>query len=415
MRAPRSVAGMALSTNRPESVSWGITADRIVLAVAVIVGLPSVLFFLSQEYFLKAIAVAVLTLALILARRAPGIALTVFWAGSVLNLGGDNFPQLIQVIAGWWLAYTCTRFGSRATVAASGISLAAGSLFAGGVLNGYFYYVLPGIASGAPFVFALTAGFLGLPWLIGLRQRSAAQLRAQRERAEDAEVERRYALEAQQHAVLEEQRLTRVAAAEAANARLARDVHDVVGHSLAVILMQAESAQYLTDPADLHGSMNSIATVARRSLGEIREVLQAARGGEQPSVPTPPGGLGALLDSVQASGVDLEVAQLGQARALPPDAETVAYRVLQEMLTNAIKHGEHGRPVAVSLTWADRLTIEVRNLDGGHTISRTLHGAGISGMTARLQAVGGRFELIRYQSAAGEVVTATAWLPLRTN
>lgn len=401
-----------MTRTRPESVDWGVKADRIVLATALVLGTLEFLSWAGHSYLhMRQYAVPVMMLVLVLARRRPGMALGFFWAGSaffLLTSQGDPSPLFTQVLAGGWLAYTTTRFGTRTTVVASGLSLAAGAMVAAASLGSMFG------ASSFPFTFLLVCGYLGAPWLLGLRQRSKAQLRAQEERAEDAELQRLYAIEAQQQSVLEEQRLARVAASEAASARLARDVHDVVGHSLAVILMQAESAQYLTNTQDLHESMHNIATCARRSLGEIREVLHAARG-EQPPAQAPPGGLGALLESVQASGVDLEVTQLGKSRALPPDAETVAYRVLQEMLTNAIKHGEHGRPIAVALTWADRLTLEVRNLDGGHTISRALHGSGISGMSARLEAVGGSFELSRHQSDDGDVVTATAWLPLRAN
>ena len=410
---------MASRFTRPESVHWGVKADRIALIVALLVGLPTVLLYAlgPQSHLLRAVAAVVMMGVLGVARRRPGVALAAFWAGSLLNLMGGAWPLAVQVLAGGWLAYTSSRFGSRATVIASGISLALGSLLAAALLGNRSFLDVSyaGISGTFPLLVALIGGYLGGPWLLGLRQRSKAQVAAQRERAEDAELQRRYALEAQQRAVGEERRLTRIAAAEAASARLARDVHDVVGHSLAVILMQAESAQYLTNTQDLHDSMDNIATCARRSLGEIREVLHAARGDQPSSVPAPPGGLGALLDSVRASGVDLEVTQLGQSHALAPDAETIAYRVLQEMLTNAIKHGEHGRPIAVALTWADRLTLEVRNLAGDRTISRALHGAGISGMSSRLQAVGGSFELNRHQSVDGEVVTATAWLPLRVN
>lgn len=415
---------MALSMTRPESVEWGLTADRIALAAALFIGIPSFLVWASHPYMWgRGVGVLIMMLVLVMARRRPGLALALFWVGSIIVLMSSfdmsaPAPLVIQVAAGGWLAYTTTRFGSRATVILSGLSLALGAMIAASILGAQYFYgafsSLLGSAGGVALAFVLVSGYLGAPWLLGLRQRSKAQLRTQQERAEDAELQRRFAIEAQRQSLVEEQRLTRVAAEEAASARLARDVHDVVGHSLAVILMQAESAQYLTNTQDLHESMNNIAGCARRSLGEIREVLHAARG-ERPPVAAPVGGLGALLDSVLASGVELEVTQLGQSRALPPDAETIAYRVLQEMLTNAIKHGEHSRPIAVALTWADRLTMEVRNLDGGHTISRALHGAGISGMTSRLQAVGGSFELTRHPSADGEVVTATAWLPLRAN
>lgn len=402
---------MPKSDTRPEGVDWGLKADRIAIGIALVTGLLTVLSAFNMGSNIQFMTAVMLGVVLILARRAPGAALALFWAAALLNLTGqDVFPSPIEIAAGGWLAYMAPRLGRRWVVVFSGLSLAAGTILGAAVLSPQAYG-----AGAFPFIMVLIGGYLGTPWLLGLRQRSKAQVEAQWERAEDAEWRRLRAIEAQQRSMLEEQRLSRVAAEEAASARLARDVHDVVGHSLAVILMQAESAQYLSHTQDLHESMSNIAGCARRSLGEIREVLHAARGEKPSPASAPSGGLQSLLDSVRATGIDLEVTTLGQSRALPPDSETIAYRVLQEMLTNAIKHGEHGRPIAVALAWADRLTMEVRNLDGGHTISRTLHGVGISGMTSRLQAVGGSFELNRQRSDDGEVVTATAWLPLRAN
>ncbi len=142
-------------------------------------------------------------------------------------------------------------------------------------------------------------------------------------------------------------------------ARLARDVHDVVGHSLAVILAQAESAQYLedADTQKLKQTMENIATSARSSLQDVRHVLTPSAA-EQAR----PGSLDALIAGVNESGHEVVSSEVGTAQPLPPELEVVAYRVLQEMLTNAIKHGRRDEPVFVERHWEGELRIEVRNV-----------------------------------------------------
>jgi signal transduction histidine kinase len=192
-------------------------------------------------------------------------------------------------------------------------------------------------------------------------------------------------------------------------ARLARDVHDVVGHSLAVILAQAESAQFLADdPARLKETMATIATSARASLQDVRQVLASPEEQGAPRL----GGLDALIDGVRKSGHLVESTEEGQRPPLPPDLDVVAHRVLQEMLTNAITHGRRDRPVVVERTWPsagspDLLRLRVRNTMG--TPSDAAGGNGVPGMRRRLEAVGGRLDLRQDD----DVFTATAWIPVR--
>jgi hypothetical protein len=146
--------------------------------------------------------------------------------------------------------------------------------------------------------------------------------------------------------------------------RLTRDVHDVVGHSLTVILAQAESAQFLADDdvAGLKATMRTVATAARASLQDVRDVLT-------PGAPRrTPARLAAILANVaDMNGRDTAISQVGSPRPLPPELDEVACRVLQEMLTNALRHGAASGPLRVELAWpdddglADSLRIEVVN------------------------------------------------------
>lgn len=285
------------------------------------------------------------------------------------------------------------------------------------ILGGVFTLSLVSSYSGGAsvtsmaFALAVTGG-VATPWAVGMRVRSAEFSREQAARACAAEERHLVTAAALAQAEAQEARLSKIADLEAASAQLARDVHDVVGHSLAVILAQAEAAQFQQEPRELHQSMTSIASSARRSLGEIREVLSRARAGGD-------GGRGGDLDqliaSLRASGVDVQQRCDGTPRALPPELEQVAYRVLQEMLTNAMRHGVSGGRIVVQLLWADRLMLQVRNLASGpEQQPRDLGGTGIPGIRTRLEAVGGSFELLCHDGDDAQVVVATAWLPLRS-
>jgi signal transduction histidine kinase len=107
---------------------------------------------------------------------------------------------------------------------------------------------------------------------------------------------------------------------------------------------------------------------------------------------------------------------------MPPDLEVVAYRVLQEMLTNAIKHGRRDAAVGVERHWEGELRIEVRNVIGTEvgeadpepTRPIATAGQGLVGMRRRLEAAGGRLDVRRREEPGGATFTATAWVPVRT-
>ncbi|HRI98549.1 MAG TPA: hypothetical protein PLZ93_23180, partial [Nocardioides sp.] len=123
-------------------------------------------------------------------------------------------------------------------------------------------------------------------------------------------------------------------------------------------------------------------------------------------------------------GTEVEAAEVGRAQPLPPELETVAHRVVQEMLTNALKHGRRGRPVQVERHWPegswDRdLRIEVRNIaDHADDETQPLQaatvppGQGLDGMRRRLEAVGGRLDVRRRDEDGEPTFTATAWVPV---
>jgi signal transduction histidine kinase len=260
-------------------------------------------------------------------------------------------------------------------------------------------------------VAVVALALLGLPWLAGLAVRFAA-------RARDSRASQVVAEEQAAEAARATDQAREIAQLRDSQARLARDVHDAVGHSLAVILAQAESAQYLADEPDrLRQTMANIADSARASLQDVRQVLTP---GESP--PQAPRALETLVAGVRSSGHEVVLRELGTHQPLPPDLEVVVYRVLQEMLTNAVKHGDRDEPAFVELHWPDgafagELLIEVRNVVGAvpdETAPIATAGRGLDGMRQRLEAAGGRLDVRLREAPEGgrPTFTVSAWVPV---
>lgn len=349
------------------------------------------------------LAAVLCALAVGLARRLPSVALAVGVVSGLLHLGQD-VPLLIVEAAYCIAIFGAARWGRPATSAAALglIVVAAGGALAlldrGNVGSISVYLPDPlirfivGSQRAWQFVAAAVLGVLLLvPWLLGLVLRLLAGAVAARDaqRAAQAEAERAHR---------EREQAQRIAGLEEERTRLAHDVHDVVGHSLAVILAQAESGQYAADTDALKRTLATIATSARSSLQDVRQVLQTGRSRS--------GTLEELVDGVRSSGHDLDETVTGRPRPLPPELETVAYRVLQEMLTNALRHGRREGTLRVVQEWGDQLTLRVTNASDGGPVAHP--GQGLAGMRRRLVAVGGRLDV-----RPGEEFTVTATMPVR--
>lgn len=371
-----------------------------------------------------------------LSRRAPFLALVLVWGTCALQLLAGT-PVLSVQLAVAVVAFGCARWGRPLTVAVSGMSipLAAvlgylvvtrGSL---GIFRGiaFFREIMDGAYrfSDTLVVGATVLGLLLLaaPWLAGLALRATVRARRSEVQQERAEADA-----ARAHRETEQAR--EIARLRDEQARLARDVHDVVGHSLAVILAQAESGQFLPDgdPEALKRTMATIATSARTSLQDVRQVLA----NPQEPVPASTGAFEALVEGVRAGGTEVVTTEAGTPQPLPPELEVVAHRVVQEMLTNAIKHGRRDRPVLVERHWPEGtfdqdLRIEVRNVEDQPlrqpsdetqplkpaTTAAGTSGQGLEGMRRRLDSVGGRLDVRRRPETDGTTFTATAWVPVR--
>jgi signal transduction histidine kinase len=181
-------------------------------------------------------------------------------------------------------------------------------------------------------------------------------------------------------------------------ARIARELHDVVAHHMSVMVVQAGAARTVaaTDPAAADAALRQIEDSGRTGLGEMRRLLEILKADPDGDGLTPQPGLerlGSLLEEMRAAGLPVELAVEGAERPLPPGVDLSAFRIVQEALTNALKHA--GRASAsVRLRYApDALEVEVAD-DGVGPPSDGVngHGHGLIGMRERAALFGGSFE-----------------------
>jgi len=176
---------------------------------------------------------------------------------------------------------------------------------------------------------------------------------------------------------------------------IARDLHDVVAHNISVINVQANTALHLMDrqPDRAREALTAIHEVSRQALGELRSVLGVLRadGTDAPLVPSPGlDRLGELAAHTRTAGIAVRVVEEGEPRPVPAGVDAAAYRILQEALTNTVRHSG-GRAATIRLCYdTDALTIEVD--DDGPAVRAPRPGNGVAGMTERARALGGTLD-----------------------
>lgn len=189
---------------------------------------------------------------------------------------------------------------------------------------------------------------------------------------------------------------TQVALAEE-RLRIARELHDVVAHSVSLMGVQAGAARMLLDaePGRAREVMQSIEETARESVAELKRLLGVLRGGVGPPAVAPQPGLkeiGALVDQVRSTGLTVDLAVEGEPRALPAGIALVVYRVVQEALTNALKHAGGAR-AEVRIGYLNQsVEIEVRDDGTGPQANGNGRGHGLIGMRERTTLYGGSFD-----------------------
>jgi len=200
--------------------------------------------------------------------------------------------------------------------------------------------------------------------------------------------------------------------------RIAREMHDVIAHTLAVMTVQAGVGRRLAAkrPQEAAAALESIETIGRIAQDELHVVLGLLRDGEGGMAPLAPAprlvDVKTLADTVRASGIPVELRMEGTGRQLPPSLELSVYRVVQEALTNVVKHAPGARAVVELTVAAGKIRLDVRDDGGpGGAAPRAGLGAGhgIAGMRERIGAFGG---WLGAGPAAGGGFQVTAEVPV---
>ncbi|MER7459577.1 sensor histidine kinase [Micromonospora sp. NPDC126480] len=310
---------------------------------------------------------------------------------------------MVQVVAGWGpLPYDIAVLVALYSVVKYANRLRDGVLAGLGAAVGV---VLAALQTEGPVWWASAIYFglvTGAVWLVGLNVRTR----------------RLYVLSLEERAAtLEREREAEARAAVAGErARIARELHDVVAHSMAVMIVQADGARFMIDrdPAAARGAVKVVADTGREALEEMRRLVGVLR---EPSPPEPPatrgaatdpdGGavvepehrrpalaeLPALLDRFADAGLRVRWTVTGEPAPLPPGLELTVYRVMQEALTNSLKHAGVGASVEVTLQHTDD-AVGVRVVDDGRgrppVRPAPSGGHGLVGMRERVGVYDGR-------------------------
>jgi signal transduction histidine kinase len=362
---------------------WAVAIGAaIVLSVRVTVG-PDVRVSEQGELATLVLAVAV-GAALVWRRQRPWMAATVCVTATGVQalIAGPVLP-----VVGWLAVVVVTRHVPALGVAVRGAVAAALGVVVGSAAGALVH----DRASALPLVVSLTVVILLAAVLARLQ---TARVQTQRRQQE-----------AERNQAVVGERL-----------RIARDMHDLVGHGLSTIAVQSGAARLALDagdPATARRALAAVEEASRGAMAEMRQMLGVLRLGEVDAEPAPGlGRLDALAEDARAAGNRVTVDRIGSLDAVPAAAGLTAYRVLQEALTNAIRYAS-GATIAITLRASeDNLTIEVTD-DGtgsaGADGDRPSYG--LLGLRERIAAAGGTLEAGPRDDGPGWRVAAQ--LPLR--
>jgi signal transduction histidine kinase len=355
--------------SRQRAIDAGVALGVFVLTVLILAGGGVSSDEQSRDLDLLGVVLAAVASLPLFWRRRGHLAVFAATAGGAVALAAFDYPPgppIGSMVALYFLGLSGSREGTGGRVTAAVVL--------------FFYFAhITAVAAGrdtTPVVPALFGALVwGGAWVLGDR------VRQRRERVADLE-------ERARQAERESQRERRLAAAEE-RTRIARDLHDSAGHAINVILVHAGAARLLAekDPAASRAALATIESLARETLGEIDGLVSALREDED-RAETPIGlaALDGLVKRHRDAGLDVDVIVNGARRPVGPAVDQAAYRILQESLTNALRHGDGG--VKVALTYGpDALEIGVTN--PSHGDGPTASGHGLVGMRERASLLGG--------------------------
>jgi signal transduction histidine kinase len=368
---PVTVRWMALFQRLSGMVDRHPFAADTVVAVA-LAAFVQVDIWTSGDYLTASKAIYVpagllMTLPLALRRRAPlAVDAVVMGTLAAMSLAVGSAPTPDSALIGWLLAtYSVAAHCDRnSALVGGGISLAAGLVWIG--IDDFLFPVV----------------VFGGAWLAGrlVRQRHGYAV---------ALGERAAALEREREAN------ARVAAAEE-RARIARELHDILSHSVSVMVVQAGAERMAlgSGRAATSDALEAIEKTGRQALAEMRRLLGMLRAeGERPAhAPQPTlAELEQLVSQVRDAGLPVELQVEGQPTSLPPGVAVSAYRIVQEALTNVLKHAGPARARVVVRYEQGELELEIA--DDGHNAGESASGGhGLVGMRERVALYGGELD-----------------------
>jgi len=342
------------------------------ILVALLAGSALVEVLLGGQSLLYAVSVGAISLPLLARRRAPLLALAlVIVIGYAGYLTGPDAGGALQ----GWIALNVALY-SVAAHSERARAIAGAALVAAFVL----LFEIPRLVEGGRLVDVVGEWlFVGGVWLLGrwVRRRRASTDDLERHAGELA---------------ADRDALAREAVADE-RARIAREMHDAVAHSVSVMVLQAGAAEQVlaTSPERARESLATIQDSGREAIVELRRMLGLLRDPATGASPAPQPGVGrldALLEQVRAAGLPVEMTVEGEPRRLPPGIDRSVYRIVQEGLTNALKYAGPAH-ATVRLRYGD-LAVELEVLDDGRGAAGAGSGGfGLLGMRERAALYGG--------------------------
>ncbi|WP_100449204.1 sensor histidine kinase [Glycomyces xiaoerkulensis] len=351
---------------------------------------------LHTEYSMRwGIVVAVLTsAAIVLARFRPFAAWLLAMASYAMvavgadTIGSDPWPATVPLMFCLMVVQFAVARERRLGVAVAVWlgTLAAGAWVSWATVNGFLDPVTAGAAAPVDTVnenLTITGTYGALFLVVGLSVRIWRQGRArvaEEEQVAEAERTRRRLLEER--------------------ARIARELHDIVAHHMSVITVQAQTAEYRVEglDEDARGEFRSISEQARESLSEMRRLLAVLRGDDQsgPREPVPgPEELDSLVEAVDRAGTPAALTVDELPEDLPESVSLTMYRVVQEALSNVVRHAAGAATEVEVGRLGSKVVITVVNAappEGGRATEPQRVGLGLAGMRERVSLLGGSLE-----------------------
>lgn len=378
-----------LDDGRPadtERAWWGDVTLTLVMAVVTIVPyLVSLVERPHPEYAAALVSSMIMVASLPMRREHPLLMMTLVALGGAIQFIFVPFPVLsifIVPIASYSVARWVDGHESRWVLWVGALGSVIGPMrWQLTIAAGY------DPTSGTPWVLlilamAVCAGLVLTPYAVGRRLRESALIDSQQ----------RIAKAQRYRAILAEREQQARVAEERTRSEIARELHDIVAHSLSVMIVQAEGGKALATkkPEKAPEVLDTIAETGREALVEMRRIVGVLRQDTDADY-SPSPGLAEIPELVEKSGVKVTFTVTGQEPVVSQALGLVAYRVVQEALTNVLKHAGPGAHASVTLAYSPT-AIHVEIVDDGYgdAVQGDGRGHGLQGMRERVTSMGGR-------------------------